>query len=161
MPELGPHNAVWDDGEWVGWDWINSELAKAELREQYPNADLKLIPVFQELLSSAQEYFWATGSHLSVYGDIGELFGAITYGIKLHRNYAQGSDGRLGNDFVEVKTITPFKGHDTVEVKASGHFSKLLIVKIGEDFKVLGKLVDRSALPKPRGKNIRVSWNDL
>lgn len=33
-----------------------------------------------------------------MYGDIGELFGAITYGIKLNKSYVQGSDGRLGND---------------------------------------------------------------
>ncbi len=49
-----------------------------------------------------------TGLHLQVYGDIGELFAAITHGVKLHKNYAQGSDSRLGNDFIEVKTITPF-----------------------------------------------------
>ena len=56
-----------------------------------------------------KSYHRETGLHLAVYGDIGELFGAITYGIKLNKTYAQGADGRLGNDHVEVKTITPFK----------------------------------------------------
>ena len=118
MKVLGPDNAFWIDGEWLDWDSIidpeevrYSRLAELEreahLRLKYPNADLTLIPYFQDLLTLAESYFQETGQHLNVYGDIGELFGAIMYGIKLHRNYAQGSDGRLGDDFVEIKTISP------------------------------------------------------
>jgi hypothetical protein len=158
---LGPDNAIWDDGEWVGWDEINSHLGRLELRERFPNADLELIPIFQDLLATAQEYFVRTGRHLQVYGDIGELFGAITYGIKLHRNYAQGSDGRLGNDFVEVKTITPFKRNNIVELNLQRNFSKVLIVKISIDFEISGKLVDRKSLPKAKGDNLRVDWSSL
>lgn len=80
---------------------------KRELRRR--GRPLIPIPYFEDLTSLAESYHLETGLHLSVYGDIGELFGAITYGIKLNRTYAQGSDGRLGNDHVEIKTITPFK----------------------------------------------------
>jgi len=112
-------------------------------------------------LSLAESYHFTTGLHLSVYGDIGELFGAITHGIKLHNTHAQGSDGRLGNDFIEVKTITPFKQNDEVTVKVGGNFNKLLVVRINEDFAVSSKLVDRKSLPKTTGKFIRVKWGDL
>ena len=103
---LGPDNAIWDDGEWVGW---------GEIEEQ----------------------------------------------IQLHRNYAQGSDGRLGDDFVEVKTITPFKANDYVEVKASGNFSKLLVVKINQDFELSCRMVARKDLPKAKGGKHRINWLEI
>lgn len=161
LNELGPDNAIWDDGEWVSWDEINEQIQYKEWRSRYPNADLSLISVFESLISTAEEYYRLTGSHLQVYGDIGELYGAITHGIKLHRNYAQGSDGRLGNHFVEVKTITPFKNRDVVEINLARNFSKVLIVKINADFEVRGKLIDRKSLPTKdvRGNRIRIDWS--
>ena len=172
MDMLGPHNAFWDDGDWIGWDSLGDEddfggshLAKleyeAELKFQYPNADISLVPIYQTLLETAGSYFQKTGKHLQVFGDIGELYGAITYGIKLHRNYAQGSDGRLGDDFVEVKTITPFNTRDKVMVKLTGNFSKLLVVKVSEDFSVSGQIIDRKKLPKSDGGYLRLSWEGL
>lgn len=154
-------NAIYDDGEWVTWTEITSHLARQELEAQYPNAEIELIPVFEDLLSTAEHYHLLTGRHLQVYGDIGELYGAITYGITLHRNYAQGSDGKLGNDFVEVKTITPFKSNDVVSLNLKRNFSKVLIVKISRDFEVSGKLLDRKALPKVRGDKLKLSWGQF
>ena len=108
-----------------------------------------------------KSYHRETGLHLAVYGDIGELFGAITYGIKLNKTYAQGADGRLGNDHVEVKTITPFKTKDVVVVDTAGNFNKLLVVKINEEFQVSGRMIDRKDLPKRQGRYLRVRWSDL
>ena len=158
---LGPGNAIWDDGEWVSWDDINQQIQYKEWGAKYPKADRSLIPYFEQLISLAEEYYRDTGNHLQVYGDIGELFGAITLGIKLHANYAQGSDGRLGNDHVEVKTITPFKTNDFVEVKASGNFNKLLVVKINEDFELSSRMIDRKKLPAPKDGKYRISWNEI
>lgn len=79
-----------------------------------------------------------TGRHLQVYGDIGELYGANAYGIRLHKNYAQVSGGRPGNDFVAVKTITPFRQNEVVRLGLSRNFSKVLIVRISPDFEVSG-----------------------
>lgn len=157
--ELGPDNAIWDDGEWVSWDWINGQLEEQELQERFPNADVELVGIFQDLFATAQSYFELTSRHLQVYGDLGELYGAIVHGIKLHRNYAQGSDGRLGNDFVEVKTITPFKRNSAVEINLERHFSKVFIVKINADFEISGKLLDRKDLPKIKGKKLRLEWD--
>ena len=158
---LGPDNAIWDDGEWVSWDEINQQIQYKEWGAKYPNADRSLIPIFEDLLSTAEHYHNVTGSHLQVYGDIGELFCAITHGMKLNRNYAAGADGRLGNDHVEVKTITPFKNSDMVEVKASGNFSKLFVVKITAEFEIAGRLIDRKYLPPAKCDKIQVSWRDL
>lgn len=174
MDALGPDNAFWIDGEWLSWedipnddddDFEKSHLARleyeAELRFQYPNADIALIPVFRDLLELAKRYHLQTDRHLQVYGDLGELFGAITYGIKLHRNYAKGSDGRLGNDFVEIKTITPFKKNDSVSVRLDRNFSKVLVVRITTGFEVSGRLIDRKSLPKSGGSVLRLTWQDL
>lgn len=153
--------AFYDDGEWVTWSEIDEQLRYKEWGAKYPNAIRSMIPYFEDLISLAENYHVETGLHLNVYGDIGELFGAITYGIKLNKTYAQGADGRLGNDHVEIKTITPFKNRDEVYVKLSGNWSKLLVVKINQDFQVSGRMLDRQGLPKKRAKYLRVKWNDL
>lgn len=153
--------AFYDDGEWVTWTEINEQLRYQEWRAKYPNAKRYLIPYFEALISLAEGYHQETGRHLSVYGDIGELFGAITYGIELNQNYAQGSDGRLGNDHVEIKTITPFKSKDVVTVDKQGNFNKLLVVKISEDYEIAGRMIERIKLPKRSGRYLTVRWDDL
>lgn len=153
--------AFYDDGEWVTWSEIDEQLRHKEWRAKYPNALYSMIPYFENLVSLAESYHHETGLHLNVYGDIGELFGAITYGIKLNKTYAQGADGRLGNDHVEVKTITPFKRKDEVMVDLSGNFSKLLVVKINEEFQVSGRMIDRKDIPGRKGRYLRVKWADL
>ena len=154
-------NAIYDDGEWITWTEINGQLARQELQADYPLADIDLIPIFESLLATAEDYFHHTGRHLQVYGDIGELYGAIMYGLKLHRNYAQGSDGKIGDQFVEVKTITPFKNSNTVCLNMRRNFSQVLIVRIDQDFEVRGKLIDRKALPKARGEKLTILWDQF
>ena len=154
-------DGIWDDGEWISWDEISEQLQYKEWGAKYPNANRSLIPIFEQLLSVAEAYNQATGSHLQVYGDIGELFAAITLGLKLHRNYTPGSDGRLGDDFVEVKTITPFKANDVVTAKASGNFNKLFVVKINEDFELSYRLISRTNLPAPKGGVYRIAWTKM
>lgn len=154
-------NAFYDDGEWITWSEINSHLERLEFEARFPHLDVDLVPIFQDLLAVAENYHNLTGSHLQLYGDLGELYGAITHGIKLHRNYAQGSDGKLGSDFVEIKTITPFKSNDTITLNLKRNFSKVLIVKIDSEFEVQGRLVDRKTLPKTKGDTLRLDWADL
>jgi hypothetical protein len=60
-----------------------------------------------------------------------------------------------------VKTITPFKSNDVVELKASGNFNKLLVVKINQDFELSGRLIDRKKLPRAQGGKYRITWNDM
>jgi len=154
--------AFYDDGEWVLWSEMDADsLRDQEWCARYPNANRAMMPYFDDLLGLAKDYHQETGLHLAVYGDLGELFGAITHGIKLNKNYAQGADGRIGNDHVEVKTITPFKNKDVVVVDKSGHFNKLFVVKINESFEVSGRMIDRKQLPKRSGRYLKVRWADL
>lgn len=81
--------------------------------------------------------------------------------MSLHKDHAQGSDGRVGNDFIEVKTIAPFSRSDRVSVDKSGNFSKLLVVKIRDDFQVSHRLISRRDLPKRAGNRLTLKWADL
>jgi len=103
----GSSDAIWDDGEWISWEWINGQLYQQELKEKYPNADIELVSVFEELVFNAVAYKEITGRYLPIFGELGELFAEITFGIKRHKPRTPGSDGRLGNDFIEIKTIIP------------------------------------------------------
>ncbi len=152
------------DGEWMSWEdfgqdeEFDEDLEQSEAREALSDPDPRLIEIFDQLLDTARDYHNLTGKHLQVYGDLGELHGAIKYGIRLHRNYAQGSDGRLGNDLIEIKTISPIKSTNVIELNFSRNFSKVLIVKIDENFKIHSKLIERKSLRKKQGKK-RIRWS--
>ena len=42
----GPDDTVWDDGEWISWEWLNGQLHEQELKKRFPQADLELIEIF-------------------------------------------------------------------------------------------------------------------
>jgi hypothetical protein len=121
----------------------------------------ELLEVFGELVEAAAKYKKLTGRHLPILGELGELFVEIMFGIKRHNPMTQGSDGLLGNDFVEVKTITPDKTNDDVRLKRAGNFGKLVVVKISDDFQFAARMVDRRLLGKGRGKWATLSWDAM
>jgi hypothetical protein len=92
---------------------------------------------------------------------LGELYAEIKYGIKRHKPHTKGSDGKLGNDFVEIKTMSPEKAGGRVQVKRAGNFNKLLVVKITQDFKFEGRFIERKDLSKSDSTHARVSWSTL
>lgn len=157
----------WIDGEWIApYDegTFSSEAERleyeAQLKSDYPlAADVNLVHYYHELLELAEGYYRDTGRHLNVYGDIGELYGAIEYGIRLKKIYAQGADGLLGNDHVEIKTITPLSGTDRKELRRSGNWSKILLVKIDKIFDVRGYMLDRKDFPG-KGQKVRIKWDN-
>lgn len=149
---------IWDDGEWVSWDWINSQLEDQEIRAAFPSANPDVVRIFQDLVSLAQSYQETTGRYLQIWGELGELYAEITYGVVRHKPGTKGSDGRLGNDWVEVKTISPEKLSDTILVKRAGNFNKLLVVRITKGFDFDARLIDRALLGKGKGKNAKYKW---
>ena len=173
----GPADAIWDDGEWISWDRINEQIAKqeslayqerlregfptADLQKLFPNADLELIEIFEKLIDDAIDYKEITGRFLPIYGELGELFAEISFGIDRHKPGTQGSDGRLGNDFIEIKTITPEKKAQRVEVKRKGNFNKLLVIRITDDFMFEARVLDRKLMQKGEGEFARVSWSSM
>jgi len=148
----------WEHGSWdnieefvddeEGWDFDN---------EPKNPTTLELWELLDELVETARNYVEVTGRHLPIFG---ELYGEAKYGIKRHKPFAQGSDGKLGKDFVEIKTISPLKSDSTVLVKRAGNFSKLLIVKISENFEFKAKMLDRKSLRKSSGKHIKAKWSE-
>ena len=159
-PDL-PDKGFWDDGEWVSWDWINEQLFLQERREEFPAARPEIVDLFHALVEVAIEYRDTTARYLPLFGELGELYAEIKYGIQRHRPGAAGSDGKLGNDFVEIKTISPDKAKDRVFVKRAGHFSKLVVVKISADFEFEARMIDRKALQKGKGRRASVSWASM
>lgn len=60
MGELGPDNAFWD-GEWISRDEINEQIKRKEWRARFPNADLSIVSVFEDLTSTAWHYHELNG----------------------------------------------------------------------------------------------------
>ncbi|MDX8350051.1 hypothetical protein SLH49_18835 [Cognatiyoonia sp. IB215446] len=152
---------MWTDDQLLSWGDINDPAQAAQIRQSFPDADPAYIKAFQGLLRTVREFEAATSRHLQIYGDIGELYGAIAHGIVLHRRNAEGSDGRLGDNFVEIKTISPFKNWKAVTVRMDRHFNRLLAVRVMGDFSVQGAMVSRSDLPKPDGPELILEWDFL
>jgi hypothetical protein len=86
----------------------------------------ELVMIFESLVENAMSYHELTGRYLQIWGELGELYAEIKYGIKRHKPHTRGSDGKLGNDFIEIKTISPEKDGGKVQVKRAGNFNRLL-----------------------------------
>lgn len=155
-------DSIYDDGEWISWAYINrqiaiqeGELVEEDFREEYS-------PEMQWLLMEA-EHDEANGIIPSPkWGRIGEIYVAKRFGVVLSREHAQGHDGRLGNDLVEIKTLTPLKHRPVVRVKRKGNFSLLAVVRVNEDHEFDALLVKRSNLPMAgEGDYLFIDWNTL
>lgn len=154
-------DGIYDDGEWISWEYINQHLHERELQEEFPQADLQLIQVFETLVEAAADYKELTGRYLQVWGELGELYAELKFGIKRHKAHTPGSDGRMGNDFVEIKTISPEKTGEQVHVKRAGNFNKLCVVHISDKWQFTARMIDRKKLGKGGGKFARVQWSAL
>lgn len=157
-PMKDTSEGIWDDGEWISWDWINGQIEEQALQAEFPNANLDVVKVFHDLVALAQTYKGITGRYLQIWGELGELYAEIKFGVARHRPGTPGSDGRIGNDWIEVKTISPEKLTDAIQIKTAGNFNKILIVKINGDFEFTAKLLDRRVLGKSSRKRARVKW---
>lgn len=156
-------DGIWDDGEWISWAWINEQIAEPE--EQAETGDAGVVVQDPEILrlmrqAVAEDEAFSTPSPR--WGEIGERYAAIAFGLTLVRAHAQGHDGRLGHEFVEIKTITPHKRRAFVRVKRAGNFSLLAVVRVLPDHRVAAKLVRRDQLTKGHGgAYATVSWGTV
>lgn len=141
------------------WEW--QPIHEEESPAGYLQPDPEVVMIFESLVENAMSYHALTGRYLQIWGELGELYAEIEYGIKRHKPHTKGSDGKLGNDFIEIKTISPEKSGEQVQVKRSGNFNKLLVVKITKDFKFKGRLIGRKKLSKGDSTYARVSWSTL
>jgi hypothetical protein len=189
MPYEDFSDGIYDteDGEFISWDWINEQIHQREMDEELegeqeqsqpilaapkhkePKADLTrpdpmLKELFDTLVDVAQRHHDLTGRYLQIWGELGEMYAELQHGIERHKPGTPGSDGRLGNDFVEIKTISPEKGAHRVDVRLKGNFNKLLVVRISSDFKFESRMLDRKVFCKGKQKAqgiAKVAWQSM
>jgi len=165
-----PGDGIYDDGEWISWEWINSQLDDEEdpedledLEDQCerttPPSVMELTRFFLDLVNLAREYQDLTGRYLEIWGELGEMYAEIRHGLVRHPKHFAGSDGTIDGALIEVKTISPEKKSDRVLIKRSGNFEKLLIVKVSEDFWFSSKLFDRGDLKEGASPLIKARWS--
>ena len=154
--------APWE-WEHIDREWVDAQLEDepeenarsvepARSREGFPFSVLEQTEIFQDLIDCAARHFENTGRYLQVWGELGEIYAEIKFGLRRHATHTPGSDGTIDGKLVEVKTISPEKTSDCVLVKRQGNFEQLLIVRIDQNFQFQGKLVDRSELKGGAGK---------
>ncbi|MFT3868802.1 MAG: hypothetical protein QM715_10000 [Nibricoccus sp.] len=163
--------AIWDDGEWISWVWINEQIdiqengqrPTEEIEPEFDDVDREPSPELLFRILAAKEHYEHTLNEISPdWGSIGEAYVAERFGVKLCSRHTQGHDGRLGDELIEIKTITPHKRQAFVTVKRSGNFSMLAVVRITADCTVDVRFVRRDQLPPGSGgKRIVVTWGTL
>ena len=155
--------------KYVDRDWVDSQLKDTpeddvysiepcepfESRDGFPYSILEQTEIFQDLVECATRHFENTGRYLQVWGELGEIYAEIKFGLRRHGTHTAGSDGTINGKLVEVKTISPEKSNDRVMVKSQGDFEQLLIVRIDQDFQFQGKLFNRCELKGAAGKFLR------
>lgn len=135
----------WDKDVQVSYETIKDEET-AYFKEQ----------IFNSLIENAKEYYSLTGRYLQIWGELGELYAELEYGLKRHKDVNhEGSDGFINGKLVEVKTISPLKQHNQVVVKQKGSFEQLLIVRISKNFEFKAKLISRDKLNGTTGKFLK------
>ena len=157
--------APWE-WKYISREWIDSQLEDEQeddaysiepgepfqSREGFPFSVLEQTQIFQDLVDCAARHFENTGRYLQVWGELGEIYAEIKFGLRRHGTHRAGSDGTIAGKLVEVKTISPEKSSGRVVVKSQGNFEQLLIVRIDRRFQFQGKLFDRSELKGVAGK---------
>ena len=162
--------------EWkcISREWIDSQLEDEpeddvysiepgepfQSRDGFPFSVLEQTQIFQDLVDCAARHFENTGRYLQVWGELGEIYAEIKFGLRRHGTHRAGSDGTIAGKLVEVKTISPEKASDRVLVKSQGNFEQLLIVRIDRHFQFQGKLFDRSELKGVAGKFLKGRLKD-
>jgi hypothetical protein len=165
LPIADSSEGIWDDGEWVSWAWINDQIALQERQQihvEFPkDAPQPEAPSLRRLVSEAASHDEANpGTPSPLWGKIGELYVAERFGVVLSRDHAQGHDGRLGDELVEIKTITPHKERSFVRVKRNGNFSVLAIIRVDEQHRFDARLIRRNRFLKDGdGKYATLSWS--
>lgn len=169
----GSGAAPWE-WELIERRWLDSELEKASeddaysvgrgrpvsSRDGFPFSLLDQMQIFEDMVDCARRHFENTGRYLQIWGELGEIYAEIKFGLRRHGTHMAGSDGTIADKLVEVKTISPEKVGDRVIVKSQGNFEQLLIVRIDQDFQFRGKLFDRSELKGGAGRFLKGRLKD-
>ena len=145
----------WMDSQFGGRQLADEPEKRFKSRDGFPYNLSKQSDIFHDLVDCARHHFENTGRYLQIWGELGEIYAEIEFGLRRHATHEAGSDGTIAGKRVEVKTISPDKFNDHVLVKSAGNFEQLLIVRIDQDFQFKGKLFDRSELKPATSKFLK------
>lgn len=165
--------APWEEVH-ISRQWIEEELkdqprdpAKSlkpkerfKSRDGFPFSVLEQANILTDLVDCADRHFRNTGRYLQVWGELGEIYAEVKFGLRRHGTHRAGSDGTIDGKRVEVKTISPEKTSDEVVVKRQGDFEQLLIVRVDKNFAFTGKLFDRNELAGGGEKFLRARFRE-
>ncbi len=163
--------APWDE-VYIARQWIDEvlrdqspssaiDLKRTEpfkSRDGFPFSVLEQAKILEDLVDCAVRHFENTGRYLQVWGELGEIYAEVKFGLCRHATHRPGSDGTINGRRVEVKSISPERSSDAVFVKSQGDFEQLLIVRIDENFEFKSKLIERSELSGSDGKVLRARF---
>lgn len=155
--------ALWDNGLLIQFAYLSDpDTTPIRSPNRRRKVSRKLLDNFRNRLAEARGLKLTGRPRSDAFGELGEYFAAIMFGITLHDDpRTQGSDGKLGSDFVEVKTITPGKRQDVVWMNPARNFSKIVVVKITNDFQFGARMVARRILKNRPGKRVKLAWNEM
>lgn len=160
--------APWEE-VYISRQWLDEELKDQppdpadslkskepfKSRGGFPTSVLKQAEILEDLVDCAKRHLQNTGRYLQVWGELGEIYAEVKFGLCRHGTHRAGSDGTIDGKLVEVKTISPEKATDQVIVKSQGDFEQLLVVRIDGNFQFAGKLLDREELSGGQGRLLR------
>lgn len=160
--------APWEE-VYISRQWLDEELkdqptdpaeslkpkGQFKSRDGFPFSVLKQAEILEDLVDCAERHFENTGRYLQVWGELGEIYAEVKFGLCRHETHRAGSDGTIDGKLVEVKTLSPEKVSAQVVVKSQGDFEQLLVVRIDEDFRFSGMLFDREDLSGGQGRLLR------
>jgi hypothetical protein len=169
----GSGAAPWE-WDYLETEWLESQLADVpeddvsedaedepfRSRDGLPYGFIEQAEIFFDLVDCAKRHIDNTGRYLQIWGELGEIYAEMKFGLRRHGSHRSGSDGTISGRLVEVKTISPEKTSDVVRVKRGGNFEQLLIVRINRDFGFQAKLFERSELKGKNGKFLKGELKD-
>lgn len=150
MGQIPQDAAHWDSGDWIEWHRHAENTEAAPEAAEDTSARLTALEV--SLLRAARVYFEMTGNHLPVYDTIARVHAALHFGPCLSEQPC--TDTQLA--------ILPPRGPDNiVTVDADGAFTRLLFVRIKDNFTVESRAIAKSDLPAAKNGKITLRWSAL
>ena len=99
--------APWE-WEYISKDWIDAALSGVpaeapsavktkepfKSRSGFPFSVLEQTEIFHDLVECAERHFHNTGRYLQIWGELGEIYAEVKFGLRRHGSCEAGSDGK-------------------------------------------------------------------
>ena len=86
---------AWVDAELEGQAPDDAKSVKPKepfrSRDGFPHSLLEQVEIFEDLVGCAERHFRNTGRYLQVWGELGEIYAEIKFGLRRHATHEAGS----------------------------------------------------------------------